>query len=708
MIKKEQTKLIKPGVILLGFIALVSQVVLLREFLTFFSGNELVIGIILANWMLLTGFGAYLGRGFKNDKNRINWILILIGILAFLPIISVLCLHYIWYSIFLPGVLAGILHVFYYSLTILSPFCIISGILFTILSKEESLVCNRNRIGDVYAWESVGSLLGGIIVNFVLLWFFTTFQSLFIVMIVGVILIAIIGIKIKRFLISIIFISLGFISSFLFLTKDFDNQIRKIAYPGQEIKFVNDSPFGLFVISQQNGQTNYYENNVLMSSSGDIISKEESVHFAMVQHSNPKDILVLSGIVSGVISEVQKYNVSCIDYVDVNPKINEIAKKFLDLDSISNFNLIEKDALRYLKSSTKKYDIVLINLPKPSTIQLNRYYTREFFETLKGNLKDSAIISMSVPSNGNYLNEEAKMFMSIIYNTLKSTFKFVEILPAGEDFLLASDSKLTLDIVKKINDIGINTEYVNEFYLSDDLLKIRSDQIKQQLNLDAPLNKDLSPVFYQSQIKLWMSKFNIKYWIPGLLILIFSGFFFFKSSSIYKGVFAAGFAGTSIEIVLMLVFQVFFGYVYAVAGIFIMIFMGGLAFGSYYIPKLYKKVDKKLFRKLQLSVAILSFILPIIFILFKNTHLNDYGLIAIFTILILIISILTGAIFSVASKIIKSDYAVTAARAYGLDLLGAATGALLFTIYLIPIMGFAWSLIFVGVVSFLIAGFTKG
>ncbi|MBU8892372.1 MAG: hypothetical protein KOO66_06310 [Bacteroidales bacterium] len=702
MDKYNHKKIVKPGIILLGFIALVTQVVLLREFLTFFNGNELVIGIILANWMLLTGFGAYISR-FINNKNRIHWILILLGLLAFLPTISVLALHIFWYTFFLPGMMAGIVHVFYYSLIILSPFCIISGILFTLFAKEESLMFKKNKIGDVYAWESLGSLIGGIILNFLLIWIFSTFQSLFLIMILATIVTAVLCIKTRHYYTSGIFIFIALVYSFLFLENNLDQKVRELAFPGQTVTYSSDSPFGLFAITQQDGQINYYENNILMAASGDIISKEESVHFAMVQHNNPEHILVLSGIISGITDEIIEYPVNSIDYVDVNPEIIKMAKRNFNADSYKMLNLIEKDALRFLKKNQKKYDVVLINLPKPSTIQLNRYYTLEFFQLLKKNLNEEAVISLSVPSGANYMSDEAREFLSIIYTTLKSEFENVLILPANEDFLLASDAPLTYKIAETVEEKNIPTEYVNTYYFDDELLLIRNQQIMEQIDIEVPLNRDFSPVFYQSQIKLWMSRFNIKYWIPAVLILLLSGFFFIKAGTLYKGVYAAGFAGTSIEIVLLLAFQVVFGYVYAVVGIIIMIFMGGLAYGSYYVPKYFKKIDKKLFSNLLLCISLFAFMLPVIFILLKNIEIYDVIIIIIFTILLSVISILTGAMFSVASKISSNDYGIVASNAYGLDLLGAATGALLFTIYLIPLLGFGWSVVIAGIFNLALA-----
>ncbi|MFC2096209.1 hypothetical protein ACFLQ3_00750 [Bacteroidota bacterium] len=702
---KSHIEIVKPSIILLGFIAIVSQIILLREFLTLFSGNELVIGIILANWMLLTGFGAYLGRFFINEKYRTQRIIILLGSLAFIPFLSVLILHILWYAFFPPGIMAGMFHVFYYSMVILSPFCIVAGILFTLLSKEESLICKKNKIGDVYAWESVGSLVGGVVLNLIFIWFLSTFQSLFLILLLVVSFVIVLSFNNHYYLISgvFIFFALGF--TFLFLSNDLDRLIREKAFPGQELTYTKDSPHGVFIITQQNGQTNYYENNILMSSTGDVISKEESAHLAMIQHLKPKKVLVLSGIVSGLMEEIVKYPVESIDYIDINPEIINISQNYLNTDSFKTLDLIQKDALRYLRTNSKKYDVVLINLPKPSTIQLNRYYTREFYQLLKKHLTDNSVISFSLPSSANYMNDEAKRLLSIIYSTVKSEFKNVLILPLGEDFIIASNASLTTNIAQNIEEKNIQTEYLNSFYIDDELLNLRSNEIINQLDVDVPLNKDFSPVFYQSQIKLWMSQFNIKYWIPSILIILFSGFFFIRAGIVYKGVFAAGFAGTSIEIVLLLVFQVIFGYVYVATGIFIMIFMGGLALGSYYIPKLFINIDNSLFRKLQICIVLFSILLPILFLLIKNIRVHDSVLFIVFAILLLIISILTGAIFSVASKIVKHDYAKVASSAYGLDLLGAATGALLITIYLIPILGFSWSIIVIGVFNLFVISF---
>lgn len=54
----------------LGFSCVVTQLVLMREMLGFFSGNEMVLGVVLGLWLCLMGFGAWLGLGLRAVLRR--------------------------------------------------------------------------------------------------------------------------------------------------------------------------------------------------------------------------------------------------------------------------------------------------------------------------------------------------------------------------------------------------------------------------------------------------------------------------------------------------------------------------------------------------------------------------------------------------------------------------------------------------------------
>ena len=61
------------AILVKGFSGLVAQILLLRELLIVYSGNELSIGIILANWLILGAFGSYvLGRWAERSKHMLE------------------------------------------------------------------------------------------------------------------------------------------------------------------------------------------------------------------------------------------------------------------------------------------------------------------------------------------------------------------------------------------------------------------------------------------------------------------------------------------------------------------------------------------------------------------------------------------------------------------------------------------------------------
>ena len=97
-----------------------------------------------------------------------------------------------------------------------------------------------------------------------------------------------------------------------------------------------------------------------MFSSGDEINNEENVHYAMVQHAGPKNILLVSGGLSGAINEILKYKPASVDYVELNPALLKMGMRSLARLEKRGVFLHSGDARRFIKASAKKYDAVLI------------------------------------------------------------------------------------------------------------------------------------------------------------------------------------------------------------------------------------------------------------------------------------------------------------------------------------------------------------
>ena len=58
------------AILIVGFSGLIAQVVLLRELLVSFYGNELTVGVILANWVILEALGAFVFGRFVDRTNK--------------------------------------------------------------------------------------------------------------------------------------------------------------------------------------------------------------------------------------------------------------------------------------------------------------------------------------------------------------------------------------------------------------------------------------------------------------------------------------------------------------------------------------------------------------------------------------------------------------------------------------------------------------
>nr|HPR33916.1 hypothetical protein [Prolixibacteraceae bacterium] len=169
-----ERKRIAGFLLLLGGVSIINQVVFIREFMSVLEGNEMVLGLVMAAWFLLTGWGAWHGRkttGGSSDRAKVLKALIFI---AFFPVLSIVLLYGLKRMLFPPGIVAGLDASTTGILLLLFPVCFLSGYLFTLLSTLLSR--EKNRIGTAYAYESIGSLMGGLLFAFLLGRFFTSIQ----------------------------------------------------------------------------------------------------------------------------------------------------------------------------------------------------------------------------------------------------------------------------------------------------------------------------------------------------------------------------------------------------------------------------------------------------------------------------------------------------------------------------------------------------
>ena len=690
----QNIKHLKVLILLSGFLSTTIQVLLIREITTVFQGNELMMSWTLGTWMFLTGSGAYIGRSKKYLANAKNLVYKTLLLLAFLPLALVPLLEIFKSSFFLPGIMVHPAWFLLILLVFLSPVCLVSGFIYSLM--VHACQSENNGFTRVYSLEAAGSLAGGLIVSLVFVRWLSVIQAFLILLLLVTLLFAILR-KRSRFAIGVVLLILTLIASSVF---QFDKKLKSFLFVNQKVLESKETIYGNVSVTESAGQFNFFVNGSLFCSTDNTITSEEYTHYAMIQHHNPKKVLLVSGGTAGMISEILKYKtVETIDYVELNPEIIYLANKYLPISKDKRVHIIFGDCRRAIQSSSQKYDVVIFALPDPSSLQINRFYTNEFMGILKQKLNTEAVILYGLSSSGNYMSEEKKGIETSVFQSLKNNFLYVEIIPGEKDYFLASDFILRTDISRLFSSGVIETKYVNSYYIDDFSIRQRGKLIRDNLqgkiiNLD---EKPL-PVFYHSM--QFVAGYSSKGWllilIPAIILLIpllFMG-------SVATGMYMSGFTAAVFEILIIFTFQTFFGYVYSAIGLIIAIFMGGLAVGSI-IGNRYS-AEKKHFVFAQTLLALYALIFCFYWDL-QSVIMNNLVSMLLFGLITLTVSGITGYQYVTGTKILGGNSSHNAPLMYAVDLFGAALGTIVLTVILLPLAGVIFSCLIMAFLNLLVS-----
>jgi len=687
------------AVVALGVTCIITQIIILRESLAVFYGNELVIGIILGNWMILTGIGAYVGRFTQRLRVRTDLVVAGLLLLAILPILTALLLRVMKNVAFPVGSMIGIVEILYGSFLLLIPYCLVSGGAFTLLADVVSEKRGENMITSVYAWEAIGSVIGGLSFSFAAVYFLTTFEALLLLALFDLVVAAVFTISHgrggARFAVAFVFLCILVLS----LLVDLDRSSRQSLFIDQEIVYDKDTPYGSLVVTTQADQLNFYENSTLLCSTNDVTTSEEAVHYAMIQHPNPRSVLLISGAISGSVQEILKYDVDRIDYVEFNPWLIELARKYISVLSDDRVHIAAQDARLFVRQSSQHYDVALVNVSEPSTAQLNRYYTVEFFNELRSKLNPGAVVSLGLLPATDYQGEAARRVNSVTFNTLQSIFQNVLIVPGLKTYYLASDSTLSLAIARMIEGRGLQNTYVNPYYIDDRILDQRAQLMEETIDEEAGVNTDFAPASYHQYLTYWLSLFRSDYWVLMIVCLIALLVAALNVNLISVGMFTGGFAASSVEILLLIAFQIIYGYVYQIVGIIVTLFMAGLALGALWSRRLIPLPQIRHYIVIQIVIGVCCALLPLWFLLLREALPHPVVVQGVFFLLTVAIAGVIGIEFSLAARLRGGWIAAVASELYSIDLMGSAIGALLVSAYFIPVFGIFNVSLLVGALS---------
>ncbi|HET7626801.1 MAG TPA: polyamine aminopropyltransferase [Bacillales bacterium] len=193
------------------------------------------------------------------------------------------------------------------------------------------------------------------------------------------------------------------------------------------IIFSEDSQYQHIVMTKEQGDLRLYLNGNLQFSSVDEFRYHEVlVHPAMALADEPHDVLILGGGDGLAAREVLKYkSVHQLTLVDLDPAMTHLAKTdpmltALNHDSLHDprVSVIHEDAFQYLKTNRGLYDVILIDLPDPNSISLNKLYSREFYELVRNHL---------APTGAMMVQATSPVFATKVYWTINKTVESADL-----------------------------------------------------------------------------------------------------------------------------------------------------------------------------------------------------------------------------------------------------------------------------------------
>lgn len=691
-----------PEAFFIGFTLIGAQIILLREFLLVFYGNELVIGLLFSLWMITSALGAYVGKYFSSSSSYKSIIRFLLLFICTYPILAAYGIETLRNVIFHPGEMISFYGIFIFGTLILFPLCFAGGLAFSLVNISARHI-NPKSLQDCYIYESLGSVSGGLVVGIFFIYYLNTnnFNSLEYLALINLIYFGIYDFRRRMFLQSFLFLMGAIGIMLLNYSTDINKVAKSTLFEDQVILGTEETPFGNLVVTKTESQLNFFSNGVLLFSTEDVVVKEEDVHYTMLQRPEAKSVLLIGGGLTGTTSEILKYpKVEQIDYVEQNKAVFRMINEFTSFMQSPKISAIHADPVLAVNQTTSTYDAVIINQPPPSSAQFNRFYTIDFFQKLKRLLNDSGVVSTRISSSQQYLSEEEIKLHSSIYNSLKQVFKSVLVVPGNHYYFIASESALEINYNQKLLQYGISNSYVSNDYINDDLIKFRSDQTMASYLPEMNVNRDFHPIVYLIYIQHWLKYFGITFWLIPVICLLFIAFYLVYSRLYSTSMFVSGFTGAATEVVLIIAFQILFGYVYLYLGFIITVFMAGLAAGAWFSRKC-KLKDKM---KMQYFVQLFSgiYIASIAFKIYLAGDLtNSFMIKSAFLVMMVIVAMLVGFQYGLSVHRSTQNTGRTIARVYTADLLGSALGSFLVAVWLIPEYGLYQTLLFLSCFHFL-------
>jgi len=398
-------------------------------------------------------------------------------------------------------------------LTMLLPATLI-GVTFPLLVRAYTYQRGRlgSRVGGLYCANTVGCVLGAAVVGFVMIPLFGIRYSVLTLGIVsvavGIVLAILDPVSTARSRLALISVAVILLGTVIVL---FDPGKSEPVIAGARILLTRDSVDALVRVEEvadppYRALIINYMRRLGGTSRAALQLQRRQAHLPMLLHPNPQDVLVIGFATGCTTGAVAVHNgVRSIDGVEIVGCLEETAAYF----SESNYNIVAdprfrfhaQDGRNFVRTTRKKYDVIIVDLFQASDAGVGNLYTIEHFQSCRDRLKPGGLICQWIPTHQLPKEQFGTFIASFQHAFPNSTLWMADVpVPTGLVGIVGSTEPLHIDYQrlssrfahKALATVMANVFLEDEFSILSSFLLGSSDL--QRLSAGAPLNTDDRPL----------------------------------------------------------------------------------------------------------------------------------------------------------------------------------------------------------------------
>lgn len=581
-----------------GAVSILAQTVLLRELMAMAHGTEVTLGFGLAAWVLGGAAGSAAASNLWPRGGGAQGLALCFTVAAILALTSLAFLRgFGSLAGYLPGQGVSVSHLALMALIAMAPLGSAFGAAYVFGVRHlENLGCRRPA-GRAYWAEAAGCLAAGGAFTFLLAFVLTGAGAMLAVAAscwgAAALLFRWKTARAMAFLMAVMASAL-----LLFGQRRIDRAIQAWAFPGYHLASSASSPYGQTVTAVRQGQRDVFHNGYpvfhypMLPSPDD----EELAAWGLLHAEHIGDVLLVGG--AGALPLLLGSGAARVAYAQQDPALAQAINKAASASGTSFFSraeieLIKTDGRVSIENSPGGYDLIIISLPMPASLSLNRYYSREFFATVHRALRPGGAVVLGLCGSQAAMEGIRAELAGTVMAAMAQASSRVEVIPGETVYLVGLKSGTAVPekvMAKRLKERGAALNIFSPNHLRQRLedIRLRRAGVEDRLRGCEP-NLDLRPKALAAGIILWQKTFSPGWaeaygflarqarWLWLLLAVLFFG------PRLRHGgaAFTAGAAAMGLQALCLWGLQIGSGVLYQWIGLGNALFMAGTALGAW-------------------------------------------------------------------------------------------------------------------------------